>query len=603
MTRSRGVWLMVLGLIASVVTVTANPASPAPVSGPAVESLVQRASSEGEMQLVVQIKEPGDGAKVARSARRSGGREVSTFEFMPYVTLAGNADTIRALARHPNVVGITEDIPEPPALDSTLPVISADSARALGWTGAGTTVAILDTGIDGDHPFFSDNNGGNPGTSRILSQACFSDAANNPADNEFTLCPNGTPTDLTSAEVDGLANCLDGTDNICDHGIHVAGIAAGDGTAVPGAPAAGVAPDAGIVAIQVFTRFTAVADCNPNPAPCVKSAPSRQIAGLNRVAVLAAANPGWNVTAVNMSLGGGNNAAACDGNNRKPAIDALLAAGIATVISSGNNGFLNAVGAPACISTAVAVGNTTDADLVAANSNRGPLLDLLAPGTDVDSSVIATFGSKSGTSMSAPHVTGAFAVLRQAYPARTIAQLLGDLQATGVPITYATNMAGTTTETTPRIDLLAALLSVDPSAICAALPAVPPAGAIVATPGVVTSGTAGDDLIYGLGGDDRIVGLGGNDTIVGLGGNDQLTGSEGDDVICGGAGNDELFGGAGNDLLSGDTGTNEDLAGGTGDDLLVGGAGGVLVRLSGGAGTDTCVAAVNPVSQSATCEL
>ena len=95
---------------------------------------------------------------------------------------------------------------------------------------------------------------------------------------------------------------------------------------------------------------------------------------------------------------------------------------------------------------------------MAGDSNRGPLLDLFAPGSSIDSSVPDdAFGNMSGTSMAAPHVTGAFAVLRDAYPTATIGQLLGFMTSTGVPITYATNGDGTTQATTPRLDLLAAL--------------------------------------------------------------------------------------------------------------------------------------------------
>lgn len=113
----------------------------------------------------------------------------------------------------------------------------------------------------------------------------------------------------------------------------------------------------------------------------------------------------------------------------------------------------------------------------------------------------------------------------------------------------------------------------------------PPAATIVAQAGVVTSGTAGDDVIYGTAGDDRIAGLGGNDIILGFGGNDQLSGGDGNDTLCGGEGNDQLSGGAGNDSLSGEAG-NDDLAGGIGDDRLFGDTG--VDRLSGGEGSDSC---------------
>lgn len=553
-----------------------------------------RQADVAPVRLIAVLTSPAQGPAVAGAVAGTGATDVKVLGALPYVILEGTGQTVRALAARPEVVRVVEDIPEPLALNSSLPVIGGDDTRTLGLTGAGRTIAVLDSGIDANHPFFMDNNGGNPGTSRILSMACYSDPNNDGGDQQFTLCPNGTTTDLASADVDGLANCAGVVGAGCNHGSHVAGIAAGDGAGVAGAPTAGVAPDAGIIAIQVFTRFDAAADCAPSAAPCVLAFVGDQIQGLNRVATLAAANPAWNVRAVNMSLGGGSNAAACDGDARKPAIDALAAAGIATVISSGNDSLLNAVGAPGCISTAVTVGSTTDADAISGFSNRGGLLDLLAPGSSIDSSVTNGFANFQGTSMAAPHVTGAFAVLSQASPARTVAQLQGDLAATGVPITYATGVG--TTATTPRINLVAATAAA--GSTCAAVPAVPPPGALVAVPGVVLVGTPGDDVIYGTAGNDQIFGAGGNDIIVGLGGDDRLHGGAGNDIICGGDGNDRIFGDAGDDILYGDAG-NDDIAGGDGNDTIFGGTG--ADRISGGAGTDVCLPGGDPGDATASC--
>lgn len=456
MRKSFRIALIMLGLLAMpAVGNLAQAAAQTPAASQAqLQPLKAKADAQGEIPLVVQIKAPNQGPAVAEAVRDDGATDIRTFDRLPYVALVGDAQTIDALNADPNVVKISEDIASPPALASTLPVIGADRTRAIGFTGAGRAVAILDTGIDADHPFFRDNNGGNPGTSRILSQACYSQNGANQA----TLCPNGMTTDLGSANTDGLANCLNGTVNMCDHGSHVAGIAAGDGTGVAGAPPAGVAPDAGIIAIQVFTRFTNAAGCNPNPFPCVLSFDSDQIAGLNRVATLNAANPTWGISAANISIGGTPSSTACDGDSRKAAVDALVTANIATVIAAGNNSSLNAISPPGCISTAITVGNTQDNDTVRFDSNRGPLLDLFAPGTGVDSSIVNGFGSLSGTSMAAPHVAGAWAVLRQASASRTVAQVLSDLQTTGTPITYATNTAvPPATATTARINLLNAL--------------------------------------------------------------------------------------------------------------------------------------------------
>jgi subtilisin family serine protease len=184
----------------------------------------------------------------------------------------------------------------------------------------------------------------------------------------------------------------------------------------------------------------------------VMSYPSDQIAALERVLLLRHSH---NIAAVNMSLGTGEYSTICDPVNfaRAAAIMALRAHNIVTVAAAGNEGYTKAIGAPACIATAVAVGATTNADDV--TLNRGPLLDLFAPGQGIVSAVPGSgYGSKSGTSMAAPHVAGAFAILRQAFPAMPVAEALQLMNDTGVPITY---MSGGGNVTTRRLDLLAAL--------------------------------------------------------------------------------------------------------------------------------------------------
>jgi hypothetical protein len=104
-----------------------------------------------------------------------------------------------------------------------------------------------------------------------------------------------------------------------------------------------------------------------------------------------------------------------------------------------------------------------------------------------------------------------------------------------------------------------------------------PATIIVAVPGVVTYGTAGDDVIVGTEGDDiirgglgkdRICGLGGNDDLRGGAGRDRISGGEGDDVIWGNAGSNQLLkGDGGNDTIRAD-GSEDEIRGGLGDDVL-----------------------------------
>jgi len=148
-----------------------------------------------------------------------------------------------------------------------------------------------------------------------------------------------------------------------------------------------------------------------------------------------------------MSLGGGRNTSACNNDPLRPVIRQLLRAGVPTVVSSGNSGFRNAVGAPACIPEAIAVGATDDNDRVTGFSNISRQVQLLAPGQSINSSVTGGgFGNKNGTSMAAPHVAGAFALYRSLDPSKSVAQMMKIFRASGKPV----RIAGLTI---PRIDL------------------------------------------------------------------------------------------------------------------------------------------------------
>jgi subtilisin len=349
---------------------------------------------------------------------------------IPYMALRVDVAALDFLTRSPLVADVMEDELAVLSLAETIPIIDADLAWALGYEGAGQAVAILDTGLEGTHSFF----GG-----RVVAEACFSNAGG--AGSGVTLCPNGTPTQ-TGVGASSPAACA-GVSG-CDHGTHVGGIAAGNGSSFDG-----VARNGNLIGVIVFTRFNSSAQCGdpPNPTPCVLSYTSDQISGLNHVYSLRSTHA---IASANMSLGGsGPFSSACDSDSRKAIIDSLRAAGIATVIASGNNGFNNGVSAPGCISTAITVGATTDADTVATFSNSHALVDVLAPGVNVQSSVTGNaFGSKSGTSMAAPHVAGAWALLKSAKPSATVDEVETALESTGVSITDPDNSV-----TKPRIDL------------------------------------------------------------------------------------------------------------------------------------------------------
>ena len=361
------------------------------------------------------IESAGEGLRTELTG--TGYQTLREYETVPYMALELTPEALRVVQDSPTATTIHEDVAVPANLQESAPIVQAPTMWANNLTGGGKTIAVLDTGVDRLHPFL----GG-----RVVEEACYSEGSD---------CPNGQ---RTQTGTDSGAPCTYAARG-CQHGTHVAGIAAGQDLF-----SSGVAPNANIMAVQVFSRHTgqACTDANVGEDPCTLSFSSDQIKGMERVYLLRNTR---SFAAVNLSLGSGRFTNACDTDDRKAIIDNLKVAGIATVVGSGNGGFTDAVGAPGCISSAITVGSTTDKDAIASSSNMSPMVDLLAPGVGITSSVPGgNFAQKSGTSMAAPHVAGAWALLEERDPSKTVIGILGDLGFSSKPITD-TRPGGTVT--------------------------------------------------------------------------------------------------------------------------------------------------------------
>jgi subtilisin len=385
------------------------------------------------------------------------------FRTIPFLALEVERDALAVLETSSFVLGVSEDFLDAPFLAQSAPLVEAAQAWAAGFDGTGWMVAILDTGVDNVHPFLS---------GKVVEEACFSLNGS---------CPDGSTTQIGPGAGIPCTYAVSG----CRHGTHVAGIAAGQGESF-----SGVAKGAGLIAIQVFSRFTGPNCAGQIEDPCALSFVSDQIAGLEHVYGLGAS---LQIASVNMSLGGGRftNQESCDAANvpRKAAIDNLRSFDIATIASSGNEGFIDGFGAPACISTTVSVGSTTKNDSIIFFSNSASFLSLLAPGVSIFSSLPnGLFGVQSGTSMAAPHVAGAWAILRQSFPAATVSEVLDALQGTGLPITDPRNGV-----TVSRIQILQALNSLErPPNLVASPTVIQAGGTLTATWDGIATPTATD---------------------------------------------------------------------------------------------------------------
>lgn len=344
------------------------------------------------------------------------------FVTQPFVVVQADAAVLAHILNSADVVSVQEDAILQASLAQSIPLVGGDKALTAGATGTGQAVAILDTGVDATHPFLS---------GKVVAEACFSTNGY----GAKSVCPNG---DMSQIGVGAGKDCAL---SACNHGTHVAGIAAGKGSSF-----SGVAKEAKIISVQVFTSFEDIS----GGYNALGAFTSDIMSGLEYVYSLRNTHK---IASVNMSLGGGTYTGHCDSDSLKPVIDNLRDAGIATIIASGNNGETNAISSPACISSAISVGATTKSNVVDSYSNSASFLTLLAPGSDIKSSVPGSaYANFYGTSMAAPHVAGAWAALKSRKPTASVTEILNALATTGKNISDSRNGIAK-----PRIQVDAAL--------------------------------------------------------------------------------------------------------------------------------------------------
>ncbi|MBW6462401.1 MAG: S8 family serine peptidase [DPANN group archaeon] len=448
------------------------------------------------------------------------------------------------LKTDPSIAYIEEDRPVHAFLDQSVPLINADDAwqqqmQDSGLTGKGTTVCIIDTGIDYTHQDLGNcslwNLTGNvesyseeslhPYTDNTtvewtINRTGFTNIAvhfsyigleldfdyiqilyeNDTLIEQYSVISN----DIWSPSVSGdtikvrliadpyennsgfvIDKILNGTAtynnwNNCPkviggwnfvgnhtnpiddmgHGTHVAGIVAGSGAIT------GVAPDANLVAVKVLDKDGSGYN-------------SDVIAGVDWCV---SNSDEYNISVISMSLGELEvyYNSYCDGDypSISNAINAAVEKNISVVIASGNDN-PPGISSPACIENATRVGSTSKTDNIMSYTQRSVNFPdmLLAPGNAIYSSVPhsslctgnpskelcdnSLYLSLGGTSMATPHVSGATAILVQAYKDRLGTRPTPDyidtvLNLTGIPI-----FDSQTGLNFSRIDVLAAILFIN----------------------------------------------------------------------------------------------------------------------------------------------
>ncbi len=319
---------------------------------------------------------------------------VRHFWLVNALAFSGTAAEIRAVADDPAVEAVDLDreirvldtrpigvhsVPYPDAGDGNWGLASVGAPRAwsrFGARGAGVRVGNIDTGVNAAHPALA---------GRVVAWRDFVGGGAAPYDD------NG-------------------------HGTHTAGTIAGRA----GATAIGVAPEAQLVIAKAMAADGAGSGSALLAAAEWMTDPDGNPATADHPHVI---NNSWSSSTANDTW-------------FRPMIRRWLELGIVPVFSAGNNGPRErSLGSPASYPEVIAVGALDVDGSIASFSARGPVVwadldgsgpasgtlltkpDVVAPGVGITSSVGSGYLSYSGTSMAAPHVAGAAALVRQVAPA------------------------------------------------------------------------------------------------------------------------------------------------------------------------------------------
>jgi serine protease AprX len=376
------------------------------------------------LDVIVQFTHTPSPADVA-SISAQGGIQKASFRNINAGLFHVPVAALQGLARNPAITWICPDRKVAGALEFAEPAINANIALQYGWNGAGVGVAVIDSGVY-SHPDLN---------SRIAYSESF------------------VPGDA-------------GTNDAYGHGTHVAGIVGGNGASSTGNnynyTFKGIAPAANIINLRVL-------DANGHGTD------SAVISAIDRAIALKST---YGIRVINLSLG----RTIQESYTLDPLCQEVEKAwqnGLVVVVAAGNNGRDNSRGtngystitSPGNDPSVITVGSMKDMsttnrgdDLVASYSSKGPTLldqvvkpDLVAPGNRIvsalapNSSIVNLFPGNidvsyykdnntvnisntyfrlSGTSMAAPMVSGAAALLFQQHPSLTPDQVKARLMKT-----------------------------------------------------------------------------------------------------------------------------------------------------------------------------
>jgi subtilisin family serine protease len=268
---------------------------------------------------------------------------------------------------------------------SSQAIIGLAEAHAMGFTGKGQTIVVIDTGVQIDHPYIKD---------ALISGYCSSRAACGSNYDKSSIAAGA------SIKIDGLNIPID------SHGSMASGIAVGRANQnIPG----GVAPGANLISIN---------NTDGQGEGIVKA-----------IDWVLSVKDKFNIVAISASIGAPN-----QGLRNQPGfcaaekeiaigIKKLAEANIAFVAASGNDGFSNNMTFPACLPEAISVGAVDYKGVITNYSNIAQSINVLAPADVIGANASSGYWIGGGTSSATPVVAGAIAILKEVKPSASLSEI------------------------------------------------------------------------------------------------------------------------------------------------------------------------------------
>ena len=456
------------------------------------EAAIDFASKYGKAFVVISLRPPTSGLGRLSKASFEANTESNRRAIQALLAVAGNAE---ASSNHASVGAFTANLNlaqlqalrQAAKQDKRLLSVEINKAMAtlalststgagftnfvsawnVGYRGAGQNIIVADSGVQANHAFLRQANN----ASKVTFEACFGTDGYNFVDNVQgqpvyglwqSICPskqaNGdSPVGLVGSGAPvqhGTARCSTDIQN-CSHGTLVAGIAAGRNRPPYAASFQGVANEANIVAVNIFSWRD---DNSQQPTAFLTDV----VAFIEEVVAGTNANTTANPYTVNLSTAGGahsnNTVSGCgksssDGSAQqlsatfRQSVELLWQRGVPVVAATGNNSYRDAIGWPACVPRVIKVAALTNnifkelypLSNLAKQANFPGDVFWLAPGASIWSSSVGPFfdgavwetRSAPGTSFAAPHVAGLYALFKSVNPAASVQDMNNWIQQNG----------------------------------------------------------------------------------------------------------------------------------------------------------------------------